>query len=47
MGALVRLVVDVGIPFMVALTKRSYEDMELAYGTHVYIAFKASATHLF
>jgi len=37
----------VGIPFVVALTKRSYEDMELAYGTNVYIAFKASATHIF
>jgi len=47
MGALVRLVVDVGIPFVVALTKRSYEDLELAYGTRVHIAFKASATHLF
>lgn len=46
-GALVKLVIDVGIPFVVALTKRSYEDMELAYGTHVYIAFKASATHIF
>lgn len=47
MGPLVRLVVDVGVPFAVALTKLSYEDMELAYGTHVYIAFKASSTHLF
>jgi len=33
MGGIVRAVVDVGVPFVVALTKRSYEDMELAPGT--------------
>ncbi len=47
MGPLVRLVVDVGVPFVVALTKLSYEDMGLACDTRVYIAFKASSTHLF
>jgi len=47
MGGIIRAVVDVGVPFVVALTKRSYEDMELAPGTRVCIVFKASATHLF
>ncbi|MEA1869008.1 MAG: tungstate ABC transporter ATP-binding protein WtpC [Euryarchaeota archaeon] len=47
MGGIIRAVVDVGLPFVVALTKRSYEDMELTPGTRVCIVFKASATHLF
>ncbi len=47
MGTIVRVVVDVGVPFVVALTKQSYEDMELLCGVHVWIVFKASAVHLF
>jgi len=47
MGAIVRVVVDVGLPFVVALTKQSYEDMELLCGVRVWIVFKASAVHLF
>ena len=47
MGAIVRLVVDVGVFFVVALTKQSYEEMGLARGTQVCIVFKASAVHLF
>ena len=47
MGAIVRLVVDVGVPFVVMLTKQSYEDMGLLCGVHVWIVFKASSVHLF
>ncbi len=47
MGAIVRVAVDVGVPFVVALTKQSYEDMELLCGVRVWIVFKASAVHLF
>ncbi|MEA1894712.1 MAG: tungstate ABC transporter ATP-binding protein WtpC [Euryarchaeota archaeon] len=47
MGGIVRAVVDVGVPFVVTLTKRSYEDLRLAPGTRVCIAFKASAVHVF
>ncbi|KAF5416199.1 MAG: Molybdate/tungstate import ATP-binding protein [Candidatus Methanogaster sp.] len=47
MGGIVRAVVDVGVPFVVALTKRSYEDLRLAPGTRVCIVFKASAVHIF
>jgi len=47
MGGIVRTVVDVGLPFVVALTKRSYEDLRLAPGTRVCIAFKASGVHIF
>ena len=47
MGRIVRAVVDVGLPFVVALTKRSCEDLRLAPGTPVCIVFKASAVHIF
>jgi len=47
MGTTVRVVVDVGVPFVVALTKQSYEDMGLLCGVRVWIVFKASAVHLF
>jgi molybdate transport system ATP-binding protein/molybdate/tungstate transport system ATP-binding protein len=47
MGALMRVVVDVGAPFVVALTKQSYEGMGLLCGVRVWIVFKASAVHLF
>ena len=47
MGTIVRVVVDAGVPFVVALTKRSYEDMGLLCGVRVWIVFKASAVHLF
>ncbi|MCK4459650.1 MAG: TOBE domain-containing protein, partial [Methanosarcinales archaeon] len=47
MGAIVRVIVDVGVPFVVALTKQSYEEMGLARGAQVCIVFKASAVHLF
>ncbi len=47
MGAIVRVMVDVGVPFVVALTKQSYESMGLLCGGRVWIVFKASAVHLF
>ncbi|MEA1909072.1 MAG: tungstate ABC transporter ATP-binding protein WtpC [Euryarchaeota archaeon] len=47
MGTIVRVVVDVGVPIVVALTKQSYEDMGLLCGVRVWIVFKASAVHLF
>lgn len=47
MGALTKIEVDVGAPFVVALTKQSFENMGFACGNRVYIAFKASAVHLF
>lgn len=47
MGVITRVVVDVGVPLTVVLTKRSYEDANLARGVYVYTTFKASAVHLF
>jgi len=43
---LVRLRVDCGIPFVVVLTKRSRDDLNLTLGKKVYLTFKASAVHL-
>ncbi|HII06006.1 MAG TPA: ATP-binding cassette domain-containing protein [Methanotrichaceae archaeon] len=46
-GMMVKVWVDVGIPFMVMLTRRGYEEMEFAEGDHVYLTFKATAVHIF
>ncbi len=48
-GTILRIAVDVGIeiPFIVAITKQSFDDMNLKKGMAVYITFKASAVHVF
>jgi molybdopterin-binding protein len=46
-GAIVKIVVDVGIPFVVVITKRSFEDMGLRECMSVYITFKALTVHAF
>ena len=46
-GAIVKIVVEVGIPFVVVITKRSFDDMVLKKGLSVYITFKAAAVHVF
>lgn len=46
MGSVVRLRVDVGKPFTVQITKRSFEEMKLNLNSEVYIAFKASSVHI-
>ena len=46
-GITVKLIVDIGIPFAVVITKQSFDDMGLASGIPVYITFKASAVHTF
>ncbi|NWG10272.1 ABC transporter ATP-binding protein [Candidatus Bathyarchaeota archaeon] len=43
LDSVVRLKVDVGKPFIVQITKRSFNDMELNLNTEVYLAFKASS----
>jgi molybdopterin-binding protein len=45
-GGLVELTADCGIPFVVVLTKRSKDDLNLMAGKKVYVTFKASAVHL-
>ena len=43
LGSLVKLTVDVGKPFVVQITKRSFGEMELNLEAEVFIAFKASS----
>ena len=47
MGAIMKITVNIGIPFVVILTRRSFEDLGLAEGSSAYITFKASAVHIF
>jgi len=46
-GTMVKVWVDVGIPFMATLTRRGCEEMDLAEEDHVYLTFKATAVHVF
>ena len=42
LNSLVKLTVDVGKPFTVQITKKSFAEMNLNLGTEVFITFKAS-----
>jgi len=44
--SVVRLKVDVGKVFIVQITKRSFNEMELNLGTEVFLAFKASSVQI-
>lgn len=46
-GSLIYVTVSVPLPFVVIITRRSLIEMALETGMEVYIAFKASAVHLF
>ncbi len=46
-GAVVRLTVDAGTEFIVALTRQGFEETDLSVGDPVFIAFKATAAHVF
>ncbi len=46
-GQLVRIVVDIGIPLAVLITRGSYEGMRLSPNANVYASFKASGVHVF
>jgi len=45
-GSIVRLQIDAGKQFVVQVTKRSFNEMQLNVGSEVYMAFKASSVHL-
>ena len=47
LGSLVKLKVDVGKPFTVQITKRSFVEMGLNLNAEVFIAFKASSVQVF
>jgi len=46
LDSIVRLKVDVGKPFTVQITKRSFNEMELNINTDVFLAFKASSVQV-
>jgi molybdopterin-binding protein len=46
LGTLVRLKVDIGKPFTVQITKRSFSEMALNLNSEVFIAFKASSVQI-
>ena len=46
-GVIVRIMVDVGVPFVAAITRRSFHDMGLREGTTVFLTFKATDVHVF
>ena len=46
-GMIVRITVDAGIPFVAAITRRSFLDMGLKQGMNVFLTFKATDVHVF
>jgi len=46
-GTIVKITVEVGIPLIAAITRRSFQDMGLGPGTDVYLTFKAADVHVF
>ena len=45
-AAQVRISIDCGLPLVAVITKRSYNEMELAEGKEIIATFKASSIHL-
>jgi molybdate transport system ATP-binding protein/molybdate/tungstate transport system ATP-binding protein len=45
-GAIIKIVVDIGIVLVAVITRRSLEDMKLKRGMSVYVTFKAANVHL-
>jgi molybdopterin-binding protein len=46
-GTIVRIKVDVGVPLVAAITRRSFLDMDLKKGVEVFLTFKAADVHIF
>lgn len=46
-GTLIKLVIDIGEPLVVFMTRQSFLDMELNINKEVWTYFKASAVHIF
>lgn len=46
-GNIIRITVSAGIPFVVSITKRSFDDLGLRIGMKVYLTFKATSVHVF
>ena len=46
LGHLVKLKIDAGQEFIVQITKRSFEEMNLNIGLNIYLTFKAGSVHV-
>ena len=46
-GTIVKIMVNAGLPLIVVITRRSFDDMKLKNGMVVYLTFKATAVHVF
>ena len=46
-GVIVRITVDIGVPFVAAITRRSFLDMGIKQGMEVFLTFKAVDVHVF
>jgi molybdate/tungstate transport system ATP-binding protein len=46
-GALIKLIIDIGEPLVVFITRQSFFEFEINVGSLVWTYFKASAVHLF
>ncbi len=46
-GTIIKITVDIGLPLVAAITRRSFADMELKKGMRVYLTFKATDVHVF
>ena len=46
-GNIIKITVNAGVPFVVSITKRSFDDMGLTLGRKVYLTFKATSVHVF
>ena len=46
-GTIVRITVNVGVPFVAAITRRSFLDMGLNQGMEVFLTFKTVDVHVF
>ncbi|MGC9435042.1 MAG: tungstate ABC transporter ATP-binding protein WtpC [Methanomicrobiales archaeon] len=46
-GTLVRLYIDVGIPFVAVMTRQGFHEMGIGEGSRIWIAFKATSVHVF
>ena len=46
-GYIIRIMVNLGVPFVASMTKHSFDDMDLKVGMKVYLTFKATSVHMF
>jgi molybdopterin-binding protein len=46
-GTIVRITVDIGVPLVAAITRRSFLDMGLKQGMEIFLTFKAADVHIF